>query len=58
MEQNELPVVPHHIGSPFGVAKNISVTMVHSAQTNDLPGVEINTVSKQIEVSFHLSHDN
>jgi hypothetical protein len=58
MEQNELPVDPHHIGSPLGVAKNISVTMVHSVQTNDLPDIEINTVLKQTKVSFHLSHDN
>jgi hypothetical protein len=32
MDQNEIPFDPHHLGGPSGVAKNISLPMVHSTQ--------------------------
>jgi hypothetical protein len=56
MVQNELPLVPHHLGVPSGVPKVISRPMVHSAQTAHLSCVEINTIPKQTETSFHLTH--
>jgi hypothetical protein len=58
MEQNELPIDPHHLESPLSAAKKISAPMVYLAQTMHLPDTKINTVSKQTEVSYHLSHVN
>jgi hypothetical protein len=44
---------PHH---PSGAPKKISLHVVHSAQTVHLSFVEINTLSKQTQISFHLTH--
>jgi hypothetical protein len=55
-DQNELPFDPRYLGGPSGVPKNISLPVVNSAQTMHQSCAEINTVSKQIETSFHLTH--
>jgi hypothetical protein len=41
---------------PLGVPEMVSMHMVQSAQTMQLTCVEINTVSKPIETSFHSNH--
>jgi hypothetical protein len=56
MDQNELPLDSRHIGVPLGASKMISWPMVRSAQTVHLSCAEINTISKQTETSFHLTH--
>jgi hypothetical protein len=58
MNQNELPFEPHDLGGPSGVANKIYVPMLHLEQTMRLSNAETNTVSKQTEVSFHLTHVN
>jgi hypothetical protein len=47
---------PHHLGVPSGAPKKISLHVVHSAQTVHLSFAEINTFSKQTQMSFHLTH--
>jgi hypothetical protein len=54
--KNELPFDPHHLGGPSGAAKKIFMPMVHSTQTMHLSCTEINSVSKQTEASFYLTH--
>jgi hypothetical protein len=54
MYQNKLPFHPRHLGGPSGVAKKISMPMVHSMQTVHLSCTEINAVSKRTEASFHF----
>jgi hypothetical protein len=56
MDRYELPFDPHHLGGPSGVAIKISMPMVHSAQNVNPSWVEINTISKSTEMSFHLTH--
>jgi hypothetical protein len=53
MDQNELPLEPHHLGVPSGASKMINVPMVRLVETVHLSWVKINTVSKQTEM--HLS---
>jgi hypothetical protein len=55
MDQNELQFDPRHLGGPLGAAKKIPMDVVHLAQTVHQSGVEINSVSKQTEASFHLT---
>ena len=38
------------------MSKQISEPMVRSAQTVHLYGTEVNTVSKQTEIRFHMTH--
>jgi hypothetical protein len=47
---------PHHVGVQSGVSKLISEAMVHLAQIMHLSCVEINTIYKRTETSFHLTH--
>ena len=47
---------PRHVGVPSGVSKIIYEPMVRSMQTMHLSCVEINTVSKWTDTSFHLTH--
>ena len=54
-DQNEIPHDPRHLGVPFGASKMIYEPMVCSAQTMHLSCVKISNISKQIEMSFHLS---
>jgi hypothetical protein len=56
MDQNELLVHPHQVGVQLGASKLISKPMVHLGQTVHLSCVEINTISKWTEMSFHLTH--
>jgi hypothetical protein len=55
MDQNELPIEPRHLGVPSGASKMISEAMVHLPQTVHLSCTETSSVSKQTEMSFHLS---
>jgi hypothetical protein len=52
MDRNDLQFDPCHLGGPSGVAKKISMPMVHLAQTVHLSFAMINTVSKQTEAFF------
>jgi hypothetical protein len=56
MDQYELLFDPRHLGVPFGVSKTISEPMARSSKTVQLSRVEINTISKRTEASFHLTH--
>jgi hypothetical protein len=56
MDRIELPLDPHHLAIPSSVAKKIFMPMVDSVQIVQLSDVEINTISKQIEASFHLTY--
>ena len=55
-DQNELPLDPCHLGLPSGVAKMIFEPMVHFAQTVNLSCTDTNTISKQTETRFHMTH--
>jgi hypothetical protein len=56
MVWNELPLDQCHLEVPLGVPKKISMPVVHWAQTVHLSCAKINTISKLIERSFHLTH--
>jgi hypothetical protein len=56
MDQNEIPFDLDHLGGPSSAAKKIFVPLVYLGQSVHLFDAEINTVSKQTEVSFHLTH--
>jgi hypothetical protein len=53
---NELPLDLRHLGVPSSVAKDILEPMVHSAETLQLPCIEINNISKRTKTSFHLTN--
>jgi hypothetical protein len=53
MERNQLPLEPRHLGVPS--PKMISKPMARSVKTVQLSYVKINIISKQTEMSFHLS---
>jgi hypothetical protein len=55
MDQNELPLNPHHLGVQSGASKIIYEPMVRLAQTMHLSCVKINTISKWTKTSFHLT---
>ena len=55
-DQNELPLEPRHLVVPSGVSKMISEWMVRLAQTVHLSCTDTNTMSKDKEVRFHLTH--
>jgi hypothetical protein len=55
MNQNEILDDPHNLGVPSAASKMVSVAMVRLAQTVHLSCVKISTISKQTEMSFHLS---
>jgi hypothetical protein len=56
MDQNEIPLVPHHLGVPSAASKMITEPMVRLAHTMDLSCTDTNTVSKQTEIRFALIH--
>jgi hypothetical protein len=56
MDQTELPLEPRHLGVPSSASKMISMPMVCSEQTMHLSCTNANTVSKQIETRFHMTH--
>jgi hypothetical protein len=47
---------PHDLGVLLGAPKKFSLHVVHSAQTVHLSFAEINTFSKQTQMSIHLTH--
>jgi hypothetical protein len=51
----ELPLEPRHLGVPSGASKMIYEPIVCLAQTMHLSYVKITTISKQTELSCHLS---
>jgi hypothetical protein len=55
-DQNELPFEPCNPGVPSSVAKMISEPMVHLVQTVHLSFADTNTISKQIEMRFQITH--
>jgi hypothetical protein len=55
---NELPHDSRHEGVSSGVSKKILEPMIRSAQTVHLSCVEINTITKLTEMSFHLTDVN
>jgi hypothetical protein len=56
MDPNKLPIEPCHLGVQSGASKMISEPMICLAQTMHLSCTDINTVSKQTEVRFHMTH--
>ena len=56
MDQNELSLEPRHLGVPSGVSEMISEPMVRLAQTVHLSCTDTNTVSKEKEVRFCMTH--
>jgi hypothetical protein len=56
MDQNELPLEPHHLGAPSGASKTISEPMVRLVQIMHLSCINTNGVSKQTETRFHMIH--
>jgi hypothetical protein len=56
MDRNELSLDQRHLEVISGVPKKFSMPMVHSEQTMHLSCTYINTISKQMETSFHLTH--
>jgi hypothetical protein len=55
MDWNNIPYDPHHLGVPSGASNMISEPMLCSAQNVHQSCVNIGTISKQNEMSFHLS---
>jgi hypothetical protein len=55
---NRAPPDPHHLGVPSGTSKTIYEPVVHLMQTEHLSFTNTNTVSKQIETRFHMTHIN
>jgi hypothetical protein len=52
---SELPLDPRHLGVLSGVPKMIFEPIGHSVQTVQLSCIEISTISKESEMSFHLT---
>jgi hypothetical protein len=50
------PPDPRHLRVPSGVSKMIYEPMVRFTQTEHLSCTDTNTVSKQIETRFHMTH--
>jgi hypothetical protein len=55
-DRSEHPLEPHHIGVPSSASERIFEPMVRLAQTVHLSCTDTNTVSKQIETRFHMTH--
>jgi hypothetical protein len=51
---NEIPDDPRHLGVPSVASKIVSEAMVRLAQTMQLSSIKISTITKWIEMSFHL----
>jgi predicted Zn-ribbon and HTH transcriptional regulator len=56
MDRNELPREARHLGVSSGACKMISNPMVHLAQTVQLSCSDTNTISKQTEIRFDMTH--
>jgi hypothetical protein len=53
---NIAPPDPHHLGVPSGASKMIHEPMVHLTQIEHLSCTDANTITKQIETRFHMTH--
>jgi hypothetical protein len=53
---NRAPPDPHHLGVPSGASKIIYEPMIRLTQIEHLSYTNANTVSKQIEKRFHMTH--
>jgi hypothetical protein len=53
---NRAPLDPHHLVVPSGACKMIYESMVRLTQTEHPSCTDANTVSKQIETRFHMTH--
>jgi hypothetical protein len=53
---NRAPPDPHHLGVPSGASKMIYEPKVRLTQTEHLSYTGANTVSKQIETRFQMTH--
>jgi hypothetical protein len=53
---NRAPPDPCHQGVPSGASKMIYEPMVHLTQTEHRSCTDANTVSKQIQTRFHMTH--
>jgi len=56
MDRNELPLEPRHLVVLSGASKMISESMVRLAQTVHLSCPDTNTITKEKEVRFHMTH--
>ena len=56
MDRNELSLEPRHLGVLEGVSKMISEPMVRLVQTVHLSCTDTNTVCKEKEVRFRMTH--
>jgi hypothetical protein len=52
----ELPLEAHHLGVPLSASKMIYKPMLCLTQTAHLSCTDANTVSKRIELRFHMTH--
>jgi hypothetical protein len=55
-KRTKLSLEPHHLGVPLAASRKISKPMVHLAHAVHLSSTDMNTVSKQKEVRFHMTH--
>jgi hypothetical protein len=55
---NRAPPDPHHLGVPSGTSKTIYEPVVYLTQPEHLSFTDTNTISKQIETRFHMTHVN
>jgi hypothetical protein len=56
MHRTDLPLEPHHVGEPLSASKTIFEPMVCLAQTKHLSYTDTNTISKQTDARFHMTH--
>jgi hypothetical protein len=54
---NRAPPDPRQMGVPSSVSKTIDEPMVCLTQTENLSCTDANTISKQIETRFHMTHN-
>jgi hypothetical protein len=55
-DQNKVPLMPRHLEVPSGASKMITKPMVCLAQTMYLSCTDTDTVSKQTETRFAMTH--
>jgi hypothetical protein len=56
MDQNEHALKPRHLGVPLGTSKMISEPMARLTQIEHISCTDTNTVSKRIQIKFHMTH--
>jgi hypothetical protein len=54
---NKAPPDPRQMGVPSGASKTIDEPMVRLTQTEQISCTDANTISKQIETRFHMTHN-